>query len=146
MIHYVKLNDVNPQRDYTATHGLMDLFMQLGEYDRWLLSERVEMSDQQLEAAVSASYMGVSKLVLAKDCSKVLGFIATDKKDPSCISAMFVLDEYRGKGIGTQLVRRMKQMIPGKARVNAVITNERAVRFYQRQGFIPLTVSLVEVG
>lgn len=146
MIHYVKLDHVNPQLDHDKTNGLMDLFIQLGEYDRWLLSERVEMSDQQLEAAVSASYQGVDKLVLAKDGSKLLGFIASDKKDPNCISAMFVLEEHRSKGIGAQLVRHIKQMIPGKTRVNTVITNERAVRFYQRQGFIPLTVSLTEVG
>jgi ribosomal protein S18 acetylase RimI-like enzyme len=146
MIHYVKLPVVNPHSDYPKTHGLKELFIKLGNEDRFHLLDRVEMTDEQLVAAATTAYMQVGKLVLAIENTKLLGFICTTKRDPGCISGLYVIEERRRQGIGKELVRQIKEMISGSARVNTVINNKEAQLFYQSLGFIPITIGMTEIN
>lgn len=145
MVHYIQLIAVNPQSDYAKLHGVSEMFQKLGQVDRFHLLDRVEMSDEQLIAHSHNAFSTIDKIVLAKENTHLLGFIATSKGDPGCISALFVDEQHRRQGIAKELVRQIKEMIPGKARVNTVVNNKEAIAFYQSLGFIPITVGLVEI-
>ncbi len=60
---------------------------------------------------------------------------------------MYVLEGYRGQGVGARLVDEFLGWAwsRGAERASVVVAyaaNERAIRFYQRAGFRPKSVSL----
>ena len=59
---------------------------------------------------------------------------------------MFVLEQYRSRGVGSQLVDDFKKWSREKGAqrilVVAYVTNEKAVNFYQRDGFFPESTML----
>ena len=60
------------------------------------------------------------------------------------IDSLFVLDEFRGRGIGTELVRRalvwLREREPGQIIVVALAENVAATEFYKRFGLMPRAV------
>jgi ribosomal protein S18 acetylase RimI-like enzyme len=65
------------------------------------------------------------------------------------LESMYVLEGYRGKGVGARLVDEFLGWAGSRgaerASVVAYAANERAIRFYQRAGFRPKSVSLERV-
>lgn len=59
---------------------------------------------------------------------------------------MFVLDEFRSKGVGSVLYEEFlfwcRENNVGKVRVEATTQNSRAIRFYQKNGFKDYTLIL----
>lgn len=62
------------------------------------------------------------------------------------LESMYVREEFRECGIGTRLVGRFlswaEERKAQRASVTAYVANERAVRFYKREGFSPKSLSL----
>ena len=66
------------------------------------------------------------------DCAKrVDGFIGLSD---DCIEGIFVNGAVQSKGIGKQLLDRTKE-VRSTLRLNVYQKNERAIRFYLREGF-----------
>ncbi len=65
------------------------------------------------------------------------------------LESMYVQEEYRGQGIGQQLVERFLEWVreQGGERVSvtAYAANERAIAFYRKMGFTPKSLTL-ELG
>lgn len=65
------------------------------------------------------------------------------------LESMYVSEKYRGRGVGARLVgeflRWSRKRGAERASVTAYAANERAVRFYERSGFRPKSLTL-EVG
>ena len=83
-------------------------------------------------------------VIIAKDNNRVVGFIGYGVKTEDGIEVgeimtLYVLSEYRGKGIGSRL------MCAGLERLNrcsllriwVVKGNDKAIRFYEKFGFYP---------
>jgi len=66
-----------------------------------------------------------------EESHKILGFIGMDA---DYIAGIFVCGEEQSKGIGKQLLDFVKRLKP-RLRLNVYKKNERAVKFYQREGF-----------
>lgn len=65
----------------------------------------------------------------------------------SCeVVALYVLEAYKGRGIGTALLQRCLRELPAEKDVVLFVLdgNERVVRFYQKQGFTFTGFSLTE--
>ena len=62
------------------------------------------------------------------------------------VDSMFVEESFRGRGIGSELVRRALAWMDGMGTSSKFVTvahaNEAALEFYQRLGFLPRTVLL----
>jgi ribosomal protein S18 acetylase RimI-like enzyme len=81
---------------------------------------------------------GSEKVVLAIDTAssdRVVGFITAvgDGVLASYIPLLEVLPEYRGRGIGSELVRRMLELLGGRYMVD-LVCDEELVPFYERFG------------
>ena len=100
--------------------------------------------EQSLESAHRAFDNGYTTYV-AGEGGKIIGFADfgdyrdEDLADAGEIYAIYVLKEHYGRGAGYALLQKAMSLMPDKKRF-AVWTlpgNERAMRFYERNGFIP---------
>jgi ribosomal protein S18 acetylase RimI-like enzyme len=84
-----------------------------------------------------------SHAVVAKDGSRVVGFVTaiSDGVISAYIPLLEVLPEYQGRGIGTELVRRLLDDLPDLYMVD-VICDENVVPFYERLGLQRLDAAL----
>lgn len=82
---------------------------------------------------------GSQHVVLALDGDRLIGFCTalTDGVLCAFIPLLEVHREYRGKGIGTELVRAMLGHLDGLYSID-VVCDEDVAGFYERLGFLPL--------
>ena len=93
-------------------------------------------------------------VIVATDADTIIGYLAgsiDDKGAYSCvqygeINNMFVMDKYRGCGVGRALVDKFKKYCVDKGihniKVVASAKNANARQFYQRQGFNEFDITL----
>lgn len=81
-----------------------------------------------------------SHIIIALDAEKVIGFInaVTDKALSAYIPLVEVLPEYRNKGIGSELVKRMIDKLSGYYMID-ICCDERLEHFYKRLGMKKVT-------
>ena len=81
---------------------------------------------------------GSYRVILARDGDRVVGFITaiSDGVSTAFIPLLEVLPSYRGRGIGKELVRRMKDALTELYAVD-VACDEGLVEFYRKHGFRP---------
>jgi GNAT superfamily N-acetyltransferase len=105
--------------------------------------------DERKDGLVERSRNGGVHNVLAKIAAedRYVGYCigAIDKQKNADIESLFVEDDFRGGGIGTEMVRRMIVWMDGNGAVcktvSVAVGNEKAYRFYEQFGFLPrLTV------
>lgn len=90
---------------------------------------------------------------------EIVGYLAGYVKDGSTLrlvkvaelESMYVREEYRGRGVGAKLVGEFLEWAGDRGvervSVTAYAANERAIRFYRREGFWEKSVSLeMELG
>lgn len=84
-------------------------------------------------------------LWVAKDGERVVGFVGCGAAregggDAACgeVYAIYVLREYQGRGVGWALMQTAMAQLRGYDRVMLWVLrgNERAIRFYERYGFV----------
>ena len=82
--------------------------------------------------------------LVAKTGNKVLGFVAygpcrdEDMPEAGEVSAIYLLKEYYGQGIGYRLMQEALRLLDGHPSIVVWVLkdNERAIRFYQKCGFV----------
>lgn len=74
---------------------------------------------------------------VAKDGERLVGFSFADKSKKHRIWAMYVLPEYKRRGIGKQLMKASLDWLGGRQDVylNVASYNERAIKFFESFGF-----------
>ena len=93
-------------------------------------------------------------VIVATDNDNVIGYLAGSINNRGAyslvqygeINNMFVANEYRGRGIGTALVKRFKEYCVDKGindlKVVASAKNKSAQDFYKKQGFGEFDITL----
>ncbi|MFA6375914.1 MAG: GNAT family N-acetyltransferase [Candidatus Paceibacterota bacterium] len=79
------------------------------------------------------------KTWVADENGKIIGFCAIENtKKKNKILAMYILPQYRGKGIGGKLITYGLEWLSGdkKTYVNVVEYNLTAINFYEKHGFV----------
>ena len=80
------------------------------------------------------------------DGEKIIGYAITAKSYSTefggeCIwlEDIFIAEEYRGRGLGSEFIRRVKEIYPEKIlRLEVEATHEKTLELYKRLGFEPL--------
>ena len=91
------------------------------------------------EKCEQLGYRWRENILVAKDGARVVGFVGYGQSDLAGygeIFALYVLKEYRGRGIGARLLAAGKERLKaGKYCLWALKENENAICFYEKQGF-----------
>ncbi len=92
--------------------------------------------------------------VVAENETEIIGYLAGVVRSVESwrpvkrteLENMFVKTKYRSQGVGTKLANEFlkwsKEKGVQRALVVAYATNEKAIKFYQKMGFIPESISL----
>lgn len=107
------------------------------------------------ETAFRSALTDPGRLVLVVDHEHaVVGFLSAGIVEPdqyravrvATLNSMFVLSPYRGRGLGAELVAQFREWAglcgADRIAVNAYASNSAAIRFYQKVGFTPYTLTL----
>ena len=81
------------------------------------------------------------------DAEKIIGYAVTARtyatefgKECICLEDLFIESEYRGRGIGSEFIRRIKARHPDKILwLEVEAENDKAVALYKRLGFRELS-------
>jgi GNAT superfamily N-acetyltransferase len=86
-----------------------------------------------------AILLGSSHVVLARDAGEIIGFVTaiSDGSLAAYIPLLEVRREWRGKGVGSELVRRLLTQLEDLYMVD-VICDHELIPFYERFGMVPL--------
>jgi predicted N-acetyltransferase YhbS len=86
-----------------------------------------------------AVLQGSSHVVLAEEAGRVVGFVTaiSDGVLAAYLPLLEVRREWRGRGVGSELVRRILAELEGLYMVD-VVCDAHLVSFYQRFGLVPL--------
>ena len=83
-------------------------------------------------------------LIVAKHDGRVVGFVGCGDRgeeapDTGEIFALYVLSEYYGKGVAQQLMKAALEQLKNYPKIVLWVLKEngRAIRFYQKCGFVP---------
>ena len=97
-----------------------------------------------LEKCEKIAYSWPNNLIVAKHEGRVIGFIGygdrgNEAPNTGDIFALYVLSEYYGKGVAQQLMKTGLEQLNHYSQICHWVLkeNKRAIRFYQKWGFIP---------
>lgn len=109
------------------------------------LVRRRGTGSRQTDKQWAASYLKRNgMIILAVETTHILGMVQTlegEFEDSILIDTLFVLDKYRGRGIGSTLMDKVSEVVK-KDKVRYLLlsvhaANPKAIRFYKRYGFNP---------
>ena len=106
--------------------------------ESWVSTGLEEASDfllANLRARVRQEMEGGWTLHVADDNGKFAAMLALHLPD-KYLDQLFVAPEYQGKGIGRQLLAFTRQKLPDEIWLRCVRENEKAWRWYEREGFV----------
>lgn len=97
-----------------------------------------EMSSYLDDPATTARGIAHSTLITARDEGKLVGLIrgVSDMHTLAFIQDLIVLPEYRGKGIGRELLEQFDDYFKSVNRIVIVCSNPELGEFYKQAGFI----------
>ena len=107
--------------------------------------DRDYLDSMSLQKCVDAAYRWLDNILVAKDGEDVVGFTGYGKyRDDELtgtgeVYAIYVLEQYWGKGVGHMLMQAALDMIKEYPAVAVWVLkdNARAIRFYEKFGFRP---------
>ena len=126
--------------------------------EAWMdLGRDVRLIDRQnyLEQAVKSAGANPNYLLCAQVRNNIIGILQLDpeqyaKDNAGYISFFYILPEYRGQGLGVQMIGQAvstyRPMGRDKLRLVCGADNENAKRFYERHGFCEVETCTREYG
>jgi GNAT superfamily N-acetyltransferase len=116
------------------------------EYDRvaevwmesWVSTGLADASDfllANLRARVAHEIGSGWSLFVAADGEYIAAMLALQLRD-NYLDQLFVAPTYQGQGLGRQLLAFTRKRLPNEIWLRCVRENERAWRWYEREGFV----------
>ena len=107
--------------------------------------DRSYLEKLTLEKCEEIAFRFPDHLMVAKEEDEVIGFVSygdcrdEDLSDTGEVYAIYLLEEYYGKGIGSRLMKEALKRLEDHPVVAVWVLkeNERAIRFYEHFGFHP---------
>ena len=106
--------------------------------DSWVSTGLEDASDSLLAKLRARVPMEVEKgwsLYVADDNGRLAAMLALHLPD-RYLDQLFVAPEYQGNGLGRQLLAFTRQQLPDEIWLRCVRENEKAWRWYEREGFV----------
>ncbi|MBR4461290.1 MAG: GNAT family N-acetyltransferase [Erysipelotrichaceae bacterium] len=96
-----------------------------------------------LEKCEEIAFAFPDNLLIAKDHDRIIAFVSygdcrdEDLSDTGEVYAIYVLEEYYGQGIGSRLMEAAMEELKDRSAIAVWVLkdNEKAIRFYEHQGF-----------
>jgi GNAT superfamily N-acetyltransferase len=88
-----------------------------------------------LRARVSREAESGWSLFVADDDGRFVAMLALRLPD-GCLGQLFVAPDHQGKGLGKQLLAFARERMPNEIWLRCVRENEKAWRWYEREGFV----------
>jgi GNAT superfamily N-acetyltransferase len=88
-----------------------------------------------LRARVSREVESGWSLFVADDGGRFAAMLALRRPD-GCLGQLFVAPDYQGKGLGKRLLAFAQEQMPNEIWLRCVRENEKAWRWYEREGFV----------
>lgn len=104
----------------------------------WVSTGLAEASNfllANLRARIRQEIEGGWSLYVADDRGNLAAMLALHLPD-KYLDQLFVAPEYQGEGIGRRLLAFTRQQLPEEIRLRCVRENEKAWRWYEREGFV----------
>ena len=108
------------------------------------LVDQVYLDKLTLKKCEDMAYRWPGNLLVAKDHERVVGFVGFGDRGEEApetgeIFALYVLAEYYGKGVAQQLMEAGLKQLEAYPQICLWVLkeNQRAIRFYEKCGFIP---------
>lgn len=108
------------------------------------LVDQAYLDKLTLKKCEEMAYRWPENLLIAKDHERVVGFVGfgdrgEEAPDTGEIFALYVLAEYYGKGVAQQLMAAGLKQLASYPQICLWVLkeNKRAIRFYEKCGFIP---------
>ncbi len=82
---------------------------------------------------------GNSRIFVAKDGNRIVGLCRVERKETrNSLSAIYVLPQYQGRGLGKMLWQAAEKFLdPSKdTYVGVAVYNDQAINFYKNRGFV----------
>ena len=95
--------------------------------ESWPLAEMRERIPQEIANGWS--------LYVADDAGTIAAMLAFRLHD-GYLDQLFIAPEYQGKGLGKRLLTFTRENLPDEIWLRCVLENERAWRWYEREGFV----------
>lgn len=136
--------EVRPAKPSDA-RGWIDLLVEVSRQDRYILLESVNTSRRELGRIFRfGAWCDQTAAVVAVAGPRVIGQLTTTRNRNiyahTAEIGMSVQTDYRGKGIGAGLIEGAKDWSRTfgveKLVLNVVPQNSRAIRFYEKMGFV----------
>jgi GNAT superfamily N-acetyltransferase len=106
--------------------------------DSWVSTGLAEASDfllAQLRARIPREVENGWSLFVADDRGTLTAMLALHLRK-KYLDQLFVLPKYQGQGLGRTLLAFTRQYLPGEIELRCVRENEKAWRWYEREGFV----------
>ena len=105
--------------------------------------EQVYLDKQTIDKCLEIAINTKDSTIIAKDGDRVVGFAQfgkynyEDLENAGEIIALYVLEDYYGKGIGYRLMQEAMKNLSGYSQIALFVIkdNQRAIDFYTRYGF-----------
>ena len=108
------------------------------------IMSREYLDKHTLERCEKLAFRWGGNILVAKDGNRVVGFVGYGDRGEEApktgeIFALYVLSEYYGKGVAQQLMKTGLEQLNGYSQICLWVLkeNNRAIRFYQKCGFLP---------
>jgi len=88
-----------------------------------------------LRARISREVESGWSLFVAHDGGRFAAMLALRLAD-GCLGQLFVAADYQGKGLGKRLLAFAQEQMPNEIWLRCVRENEKAWRWYEREGFV----------
>ena len=102
------------------------------------------------EKCVNMAFSWLDNLIVAMDGNTVIGFVGygnCGEESPNAgeIFALYILSEYYGTGVGLRLMQAGLKELSAYPEVHLWVLkdNKRAIRFYEKCGFVPTGKDMV---
>jgi GNAT superfamily N-acetyltransferase len=106
--------------------------------DGWVSTGLEQASDfllANLRARVLREVENGWSLFVADNGGRLAAMLALRRAD-GCLGQLFIAPDYQGQGLGKRLLAFTRQQLPDEIWLRCVRENEKAWRWYEREGFV----------
>ena len=125
-------------------HGLVSLYFKEDFRNNSFEQRKARLSDRYKD--------GKLRIDLACHNVDLIGYCISGIREESVgeIESIFIVEEYRGLGVGDTLMQHALDWLDGQGVtlkvIDVAVGNERAYQFYARFGFYPRVTTLRQIG